>query len=57
LGILLLCNLLSMTPGTLSVEIAHDKKKLLVHCLYNNMEGNVVSDIEEMQDKIIRLIS
>ena len=56
-GILLLCNLLSMTPGTLSVDISPDKKKLLVHCLYNNLDGKIVTDIEEMQDKIIKLIA
>ncbi|TLX73014.1 hypothetical protein E9993_16250 [Labilibacter sediminis] len=55
LGILLLSNLLSMTPGTLSVDIDQDKKKLLVHYLYKTSEESVVADIEEMQNKIIQL--
>ena len=57
IGILLLSNLLSMTPGTLSVDIDQDKKKLLVHCLYNTSGGNVIADIEEIQDRIIKLTS
>ncbi len=56
IGILLLSNLLSMTPGTLSVDIDHERKKLLIHCLYNTLDRNVVAEIEEMQNKIIKLI-
>ena len=57
IGILLLCNLVSMTPGTLSVEVNENKKQLLVHCLYKDANGKVIADIEEIQDKIIKLIS
>ncbi len=57
IGILLFSNLLSMTPGTLSVDVTPDRKKILVHCLYNNADGELVADIEEMQNKIIKLIS
>ncbi|MGQ1788147.1 MULTISPECIES: Na+/H+ antiporter subunit E [unclassified Saccharicrinis] len=55
IGILLLCNLVSMTPGTLSVDIDRDKKKLLVHYLYKTLDSDVVAEIEEMQDRIIEL--
>lgn len=57
IGILLLSNLLSMTPGTLTVDIRLDKSELLVHCLYNVSDGKVVEEIEEMQNKIITLTS
>ncbi|WP_430817596.1 Na+/H+ antiporter subunit E [Carboxylicivirga sp. RSCT41] len=56
-GVLLLSNLLSMTPGTLTVDIRPDKSELLVHCLYNVADGKVVDEIEEMQDKILKLTS
>lgn len=54
-GILLLSNLLSMTPGTLSIEVSPDKRKLLVHCLYIKNEADIVADIEGMQKRIIEL--
>ncbi len=55
LGLLLLTNLISMTPGTLSIEVTEDKTKILVHCLYNDKNDSVISDIEKIQSKIIRL--
>lgn len=54
-GILLLSNLISMTPGTLSVEITSDKKRLLVHSLYHNLDGKIFSEIDKVQSKIINL--
>ncbi len=54
-GLLLLTNLITMTPGTLSIELSEDKKKILVHSLYNDKNGNVIEDIEKIQSKIIRL--
>ncbi len=54
-GILLLSNLITMTPGTLTVEITPDKKNLLVHCLYY-MEGDKVhQEINSIQSKILQL--
>lgn len=53
--ILLFTNLLSMTPGTLSVDINSDQNTLLVHCLYNEDREAVVNEIEQMQDKILKL--
>jgi multisubunit Na+/H+ antiporter MnhE subunit len=55
IGILLLSNLITMTPGTLTVELTNDKKKILVHSLYNTMDGKVISDINQIQSKIIKL--
>nr|WP_208103273.1 Na+/H+ antiporter subunit E [Rubellimicrobium sp. CFH 75288] len=34
LGILLLTNLISMTPGTLSVDVSDDRQTLLVHAMF-----------------------
>lgn len=43
--ILTLVNLITMTPGSLSLELSPDKKKLYVHALY-------VRDIEEHRKQI-----
>ncbi len=55
-GLLLFSNLLSMTPGTLSVDYDDEKKSLLVHYLHTNRNNRVIQEIETVQDKIIALI-
>lgn len=51
-GILLFSNLVSMTPGTLSVDLTNDKKKLLVHVLYLSNEDKIRSELDTIQQKI-----
>lgn len=48
LGIMILANLITLTPGTLSLEISDDRKYIYVHTLY--MEGG----IERFKNKIKR---
>ena len=54
-GLLLFNNLLSMTPGTLSIDISEDKKSLLVHCLYSGKQNEVLEEIEHIQNRIMKL--
>lgn len=56
-GLLLLCNLISMTPGTISVDVDDAKEKLLVHVLSNNSRENVLNDINSIELRILRLIN
>lgn len=51
-GLLLFSNLLSMTPGTLSIDYNENKRALLVHYLYNDENHSVVHDIEAIQSRI-----
>ena len=51
-GLLLFSNLLSMTPGTLSIDYDKNKRALLVHYLYNNEKHSVENDIEAIQSRI-----
>lgn len=51
-GLLLFSNLLSMTPGTLSIDYDQNKRELLVHYLYNGMNNSVEDDIEAIQSRI-----
>ena len=55
LGILLFSNLVSMTPGSLVTNIAHDKKTATVHVLYTSDENVIKSDVQRMQEKIKRI--
>jgi len=40
--ILLLTNLISMTPGTLSFDLSQDRRRLLLHVRYLNKESDEV---------------
>jgi multisubunit Na+/H+ antiporter MnhE subunit len=53
-GLLLFSNLVSMTPGTLSIDISANEKELLVHHLYDD-KNKVLKDIEKIQTRIIKL--
>lgn len=54
-GLLLFSNLLSMTPGTLSIDVSEDKKILYVHVLYYSSEELMQKDFNGMQEKIKRI--
>lgn len=55
LGLLLFSNLISMTPGTLSIDIVENRKVLLVHVLYDKGEENLQQEFKNLQHKIKRL--
>ncbi|HER08353.1 MAG TPA: hypothetical protein ENO20_05515 [Bacteroides sp.] len=54
-GLLLFSNLLSMTPGTLVVEISGDRKTMLIHVLYSENEKRLLGEIDKIQEKIIKI--
>lgn len=56
-GLLLLCNLISMTPGTLSADVDDERKRLLVHVLSNSSNETILQEIDNIERRIIRLIS
>lgn len=53
-GLLLFSNLLSMTPGTLSVDMSRDRRMLQVHVLYKRDELITFGEINRIQEKIKR---
>jgi multisubunit Na+/H+ antiporter MnhE subunit len=55
LGLLLFSNLISMTPGTLSIDIDENRKILLVHVLYSKGEDKMQEEFKRLQKKISRL--
>jgi multisubunit Na+/H+ antiporter MnhE subunit len=55
LGLLLFSNLLSMTPGTLSMDISEDKKTVWVHVLYYSTDDIMLKDFKRIQEKIKRV--
>jgi multicomponent Na+:H+ antiporter subunit E len=54
-GMLLFSNLLSMTPGTMSMDISRDKKKVLIHVLYYTTDELMQKDFDGIQEKIRKI--
>jgi len=51
--ILFLANLITMTPGTLSLDVSEDKKRLKIHSMYVD---DPRAAVEELETKILRRI-
>jgi len=56
-GLLLFSNLVSMTPGSLTIDIDKEKAFIEIHVLYNQNKENVLKEIETIQNKINYLVS
>jgi multicomponent Na+:H+ antiporter subunit E len=54
-GLLLFSNLLSMTPGTISMDISEDKKTVQVHVLYHKTDEIMLGEFFKIQEKIERI--
>lgn len=54
-GLLLLSNLVSMTPGTLSMDIDRQREYLEVHLLYMNQRESTEREIMQIMQKIRRI--
>jgi len=58
LEIMLLANMITLTPGTLSLDVSEDKKKLYVHTLYSEESREVFrKNIKQGFEKKILAIS
>lgn len=56
-GVLMFSNLVSMTPGTLSIDLNDDKTILRVHYLYNSINNSVLDEINQVQKKINKVFN
>ncbi len=54
-GMLLFSNLLSMTPGSLSIDITRNRKYVWVHVLYQTTDKEILSEFRDIQYKIGRI--
>lgn len=53
IGITLLANLISLTPGTLSLDVSNDKKVLFVHAMYITDKEKFIDSIKNGFEKRI----
>jgi multicomponent Na+:H+ antiporter subunit E len=56
-AILLLFNLISMTPGTLSMDLTDDRKYIYVHALFVRNQAKSLQEIQKLEAKIQHLFS
>lgn len=49
--IMLLANLISLTPGTLILDVSSDKKFLVVHAMFAKDEAAIIADIKQTFEK------
>ena len=54
-NLLVFSNLLSMIPGTLSIDMTDDKTFLEVHVLYKKDKNKMLAEIQKIQEKINRI--
>jgi len=52
--ILLVTNLISLTPGTLSVDVSEDRRTLLVHAMFADDEEQLVADLKGGMERMVR---
>ncbi len=52
--IMLLLNFISLTPGTLSVDLLSDKKTLLIHAMFDTEKKNIEHFITNKLEKKIK---
>lgn len=55
--ILMLVNLISMTPGTLSLDVANDKKTIYVHTMYLENDEDFLRKIKTLEQHIHKLFT
>jgi multicomponent Na+:H+ antiporter subunit E len=57
-AIYILANLITMTPGTLSVDLSDDKATLLIHSIYVHDSAALITDLKEnFERRIARLFT
>lgn len=58
IGITLLANMISLTPGTLSLDVSNDKKVLFVHAMYIKDREKFIQGIKQgFEHRILEILS
>lgn len=54
--IILLSNLLTLTPGSLSLDVSSDRKVLYVHVIYAENEEQAIASLRRLERKLLDLL-
>lgn len=49
-----LANAITLTPGTLSVDVSDDDQTLYVHCMYARNRQDAIRDLDELRDRMMK---
>lgn len=55
-AVLALSNIISMTPGTITIDYDKTKSELLIHVLYKQNENALRRELNKIQKKISRIV-
>ena len=56
-AITIFANLVSFTPGTLSLDVSNDRRMLFIHAMYVDDEEQLFADLKHMERRVINLLS
>lgn len=56
LEITALANFITLTPGTLSLDVSDDRKVLYIHAMYLADEDALLKDIKKIEHRVLRLL-
>ena len=56
LEITALANLISLTPGTLVLDVSEDKSTLFVHAMFLHDEDQVQHDLRQLEQRLLQVI-
>lgn len=51
-----LANLISLTPGTLSLKVSDDRRSLFVHVMYLDDEAAAIAEMKGLEHRILELL-
>ena len=49
-----LANAITLTPGTLTVDVLDNDEVLLVHCMYAQDRESAISELDELRDRLMK---
>ena len=56
-AITILANLISMTPGTLSIDVSNDNRVLYIHAMHIDDEDALRADLKDLERRVVELLS
>jgi multicomponent Na+:H+ antiporter subunit E len=54
--IMFLSSVISLTPGTLSLDVSDDKKVLFIHAMFLQDEEQLRQDLRELEHRILKIL-
>ncbi len=55
-AIAVVANLISLTPGTLSLDVSSDRSVLYIHVMYLEDKSKVVAEIKDLERRVLEII-